>query len=685
MSAVLETVDLSLLARKYVKNGWALVPISGGTKEPTSKAWNVKANCVTTEADCRRIRANVGLAHAYSRTCVLDFDDFEKSVGWLAKHGIAMADLWDSLDAVKISSGRPNRGKLLYRLPAGVAPLVSYHDNETGIELRCATATGKTDQDLLPPSIHPETGRPYEWIFDDMLGHWSNPPELPAAVLALWRSLAPRRVDSTSVSGEGDREAALAVLADFDPDMSYHPWIHVGMALHHEFEGGYEGLELWDEWSAAGTEYKGLEDLEKHWITFDNHKEGGLHTLDTLRAKVRNKPATLDEFQDEVEKQLAIAEAAAAPVVDAAPVADDASGEGVVGRDLAPIASEKPMFQFQSLDDFMKRPAPQWIIKGFLPRAALGVLYGASGSGKSFLALDMAISVARGENWRGARTKQGAVGYIVAEGAGGFTSRVQAYCTANDIAPAEIPLKMLGGAPNLMLHKVAAGLAAALIMCGPLSVVFVDTYARVMGGGNENEAKDTNTIVANCALIHELTGALVVLIHHSGKDAAKGARGSGALKAAADVELEVVRLKDYRALTVSKMKDADDGGEYHFKLANVAIGEDEDGEELTSCVVEHIAPVPIHERRGIVSGKVEKAAFDYLIANVDLGAESVKTDVLLSEVAATMDYDHTKGKKDRRKELVKQALRSLDTKKLIEFTDEFVRLPKNNVQIIADV
>lgn len=685
MSAVPETLELSLLAREYVKNGWALVPIPNGSKAPTARGWNLKANCVTTIDGCRRIRANVGLAHAYSRTCVLDFDDFHKAGDWLADRGVDINELWSALDAVKISSGRANRGKLLYRLPAGVEPLLSHADHENGIELRCAASNGNTYQDVLPPSIHPDTGRPYVWEYDDMLASWDNPPELPAHVLAVWLKTAPRRVDASAISGLGDREAALEVLENFHPDIGFDDWLHVGMALHHEFDGGYEGLDLWDTWSSQSYKYIDIADLEKHWVTFDSHKEGGLHTLETMRAKVRNKPATLDEFQDEVAKQLAIAEAAAAPVVGEAPAVSGASDEGVVGRDLAPIAGEKPMFQFQSLDEFMKRPAPQWIIKGFLPRAALGVLYGASGSGKSFLALDMAISVARGENWRGARTKQGAVGYIVAEGAGGFTSRVQAYCTANDIAPADIPLKMLGGAPNLMLHKVAAGLAAALIMCGPLSVVFVDTYARVMGGGNENEAKDTNTIVANCALIHELTGALVVLIHHSGKDAAKGARGSGALKAAADVELEVVRLKDYRALTVSKMKDADDGGEYHFKLANVAIGEDEDGEELTSCVVEHIAPVPIHERRGIVSGKVEKAAFDYLIANVDLGAESVKTDVLLAEVAATMDYDHTKGKKDRRKELVKQALRSLDTKKLIEFTDEFVRLPKNNAQIIADV
>jgi|GEM_PF-1981671 len=615
MSAVPETLNLSLVAGQYVKLGWALVPIDSGTKKPSGAGWNQRERCITTIAGCRRIRANVGLAHAYSRTCVLDLDDFELATAWLAENGIAMADLWDALDAVKINSGRPNKGKLLYRLPAGVEPLVSIHLHEEGIELRCATIGGKTDQDLLPPSIHPDTGRPYEWVFDDMLGHWSNPPELPAAVLALWRSLAPRRVDSSTTSGEGDIEAAKAVLAKFSPDIGYHPWIHVGMALHHEFAGGYEGLELWDLWSAPGAEYKGMEDLEKHWVTFDNHKSGGLHTLETLRAKLRQKPSTPDEFDSWLEEEPPTpAEDAPADnqpaAVEAPPeensMFDDLGPDpDVVGRDLSalPAPAKKKGFAFYTAAEFLTLPAPSWIIKGLLPRAELGVIYGGSGSGKTFVALDQAMAIARGVDWRGHRTTQGRVAYIAAEDPGGLTDRVRAYCHEHQVDMATLPLHFLPAAPDFMDNEKEStagvlALARELKKLGPLAAIYVDTYARVMSG-DENVAKDAGAVIANCAHLHRAAkGALVVLVHHSGKDGAKGARGSGALRAAADVEYEVTKSTARHTMTVTKMKNGRDGGQLHYKLLQVTVGVDEYGEDRTSCVVEHMAdsvaadPVP---------------------------------------------------------------------------------------------
>jgi hypothetical protein len=266
---------------------------------------------------------------------------------------------------------------------------------------------------------------------------------------------------------------------------------------------------------------------------------------------------------------------------------DDTSQEPVANRDLGPIKSAR--FEFQNIGAFMQRPAMSWIIKGFLPKASLCVLFGASSSGKSFLALDQAMAIARGVDWRGARTKQGAVAYVVAEGASGFGDRISAYCIANNITPERLPVHVLAAAPNMMLNADVKELGEQLKKLGSLSLIYMDTYARVMGDGNENEAKDTNKVIANCELLHRLTGALIVLVHHSGKDETKGARGSGALRAAADVELEIIRTNKYRALRVSKMKEGEDGSEHQFKLVNVVTGLDEDGEERTSCAVEHIA------------------------------------------------------------------------------------------------
>jgi hypothetical protein len=270
---------------------------------------------------------------------------------------------------------------------------------------------------------------------------------------------------------------------------------------------------------------------------------------------------------------------------------DDAS---TVGRNLAPIGLQR--FQFEKLGAFLARPAPKWIIKGLLPQAALAVVFGPSGAGKTFFALDVAMRVATAAPWREVPIAQpGAVAYIVAEGAGGFVDRAKAYCHQYQIDPDTLPLHILADEPNMMQNNDVTDLGKALKAIGSLSAIFVDTYARVMGNGNENEAADVNRVVRNCALLHKLTGAIVVLIHHSGKDSANGARGSSALRAAADVEIEVTRTKAYRAATVTKMKDGPDGEEYRFKLNDVVIDFDEDGDPRTSCVVEHLASAPAAE------------------------------------------------------------------------------------------
>lgn len=280
---------------------------------------------------------------------------------------------------------------------------------------------------------------------------------------------------------------------------------------------------------------------------------------------------------------------------DFADVLGEAPAAVVKPRDLSPV--KKAGFTFQSVDEFLNRAPPSWIIKGLLPRAALGLIYGDSGTGKTFVALDQAMAVALGLEWRGGRTKQGKVAYIVAEGATGFQDRISAYCQAHGVDRARLPLRILAAAPNMMNNKKdapggVADLCRALQKEGPLAAIYVDTYARVMGEGNENEAKDTNLVIAHCALLHELTGAIVILIHHSGKNAANGARGSGALRAAADVEYAVAKATGRHTFKVTKMKDGEDGKSYAFRLNSVTIGMDEDGDTRTSCTVEHMAEVP---------------------------------------------------------------------------------------------
>ena len=90
--------------------------------------------------------------------------------------------------------------------------------------------------------------------------------------------------------------------------------------------------------------------------------------------------------------------------------------------------------------------------------------------------------------------------------------------------------------------------------------------------------------------MQRLTAGLVVLIHHTGKDAARGLRGIGASRAL-DAAVELIREGDRREWRVSKAKDGADGEAYPFRLAVVDLAQDSDGEPVSSCVVRGIQPL----------------------------------------------------------------------------------------------
>lgn len=301
----------------YVRHGFVLVPIPNGQKGPTAKGWNTRERCVTSVEQAAHLRGNVGLAHAYSGTCAIDFDDLEECLPWFTARGIDAQALLDAPEAVRISSGRPNRAKLLYRLPQPLRSLkIGGGDDEsrTILEFRCATSKGTTVQDVLPPSIHPDTGKPYLWTYgDELVADWRHVPTIPPALLALWQLLVVRNVDTSAdvptVHHTPNAERTRALLADHDPDGPYDDWLKVGMALHHGYDGDIEGLDLWHEWSAKGGKFESREDLESHWDSFRSAGDGPMVTMASLR---KDKAAADDDYDD----------LTAAPATDAAPSSD---------------------------------------------------------------------------------------------------------------------------------------------------------------------------------------------------------------------------------------------------------------------------------------------------------------------------------------------------------------------------
>lgn len=281
----------------YARFGWALVPIPLGRKGPDTPGWNKRELCIADPDIAEWLDGNVGLAHAYSGTCAIDVDDIEKSRAWLIDRGVNLDSLLDAPDAVRIES-RPGRAKLIYRIPK---PLQSFKVANGGLELRCATSTGLTVQDVLPPSIHPDTGKPYAWRYGSAVTSWTQLAFIPAQLLSAWQALIPvtaeppPRRTKANVRKLADLAPGLAqTLNQHDPDAPYDQWLAVGMALHHETRGSPEGLALWNEWSAAGQKYKGIGDLEIHWRSFRLEHANPI-TLASLRTETA---AEADEFAD---------------------------------------------------------------------------------------------------------------------------------------------------------------------------------------------------------------------------------------------------------------------------------------------------------------------------------------------------------------------------------------------------
>jgi hypothetical protein len=274
---------------EYARHGWKLCAIDRGHKAPLYDGWNTPESA---EAICEAADGldGAGLLHALSGTCALDIDDMGLAKPWFAERGIDLDALLEAPDAVRIDSGRFGRAKLLYRM---ARPLRTMKPTGSGVELRCATAAGKSMQDVLPPTIHPETKKPYAWRYGDpLVGHWSTLPTIPVVLLSLWRELIPAVTSAPEAPHTHALDELRKLIAGRDPN-TYDAWIKVGMALHHGTEGAEEGLALWDEWSRNGTSYKGVDDLLVHWRSFQSAPGKHVVTVSSLKSESR---ASADEF-----------------------------------------------------------------------------------------------------------------------------------------------------------------------------------------------------------------------------------------------------------------------------------------------------------------------------------------------------------------------------------------------------
>lgn len=238
-----------------------------------------------------------------------------------------------------------------------------------------------------------------------------------------------------------------------------------------------------------------------------------------------------------------------------------------------------------------------YLVKHLLGSTSMTVLYGESGSGKTFFALHLGLNIAAGFGMLGRRVRQVGVVYVAAEAGRGIENRVAA-ARLTMAFPERIPFAVITSPIDLCTATADTDKLIATIKGAdlerPVELIFIDTLSRVMAGGNENQPDHMGALVRNLDRLRAETGAAVVLVHHTGKDTSRGARGHSLLRAATDTEIEITRDDATKICTarVTKQREYATEGTLAFTLTQVDLGTDQDGDPVTSCVVEPSDSIP---------------------------------------------------------------------------------------------
>ena len=264
--------------------------------------------------------------------------------------------------------------------------------------------------------------------------------------------------------------------------------------------------------------------------------------------------------------------------------------------DALPIKPPKVQLQYGSTGYDKEQ---SFVIKGLIPECSFASIYGPSGSFKSFLALDWACHIATGKDWDGHKVKQGAVLYVAGEGGFGVTQRIRAWELHHQVANldnlARLPVPIFPADSNQVKTVLEYCQEIKADTGHAVKLVILDTLARCYGGNDENSSRDMGAFIQGCDTIKQLTGATVLVVHHSGKNVDSGGRGSSSLPAALDVEYRVSRDGEGEqalVLTCSKMKDAEQPDTKAYDLISVHIRTDSDGDDINSLCLTSVGRQP---------------------------------------------------------------------------------------------
>jgi RecA-family ATPase len=539
------------------KNGYELVPIQPGTKRPKTPRWSeINFN----NKGFQRIFGGFGVGVKGTKTPGVDLDISDETLLRKMKEWFHKV-----VGPAPIRIGRPPRAMLVFKSNTPLRRRTSVKFKSPNGDTHQIELIGKGAQ-FVAYATHPDTGQPYTWPERELTDiPASNLPEITEAqwdaaveyfysiVPSNWVKLEDKKVELSDRSKAREHQSAAKLTAPIHelkaameviPIMpeNYVRWSKIGMALYHATEGSQEGFWLWDTWSAKGDKYK-PDEMEGKWQSFGRSppaKDRRLGAATIFGEAYRYDPAWRErvdwsrpEWADKLAKLRSLSTSQSN--ISATQIDQDAGGADRV-PDLLNIVSLASYHGKQI-------PERRWIVEGLIPDLNVSDLSGDGGTGKSLLALQLAVAVAAGKLWLGRKVESGPVVYLSCEDdVDEIRRRCLPILAAQNLTLSQVPNLMLAdltsaaeGSELAILDKQSGRLIttelykkleAYVVECCP-KLVIIDTRADVFAG-NEIDRIQVRTFIRTLrklCITHDLS--VLMLSHPSITGITMGSGQSG--------------------------------------------------------------------------------------------------------------------------------------------------------------
>ena len=249
--------------------------------------------------------------------------------------------------------------------------------------------------------------------------------------------------------------------------------------------------------------------------------------------------------------------------------------------------------------DVQAEPSAIPLVHGLINKGQLTMIAGPSGSGKSVFQLHLGAALLNAKEVFGhAIPKRARFLYVNLEGE--LKPRLEAIERHHPGWSFPAPEALFLTRPWCLNDRDSVeDLAHHINQAGGVDVIFIDTLNRAIPGSDENLSTDMGMVIAHSNQLIELTGAAVVLTHHTGKAKERGPRGHSSLYAALDTCLMVDQVESgLRTVELVKTRQAVGGNKYYFSIENIDLGEDDYGLPIVGPALTEVEGTP----------EVEKAA-----------------------------------------------------------------------------